>query len=308
VTNDTHIELSVVIGLVSGAATHLRTCLTSLEAQRIQGMEIIVPYDPPCADVAQLAADFPQVEFVYASELDTEAARAGHSREHHGTLRTIGMRRARGRIIALIEDVGRADAGWCQGLIDGFDRHQEAGAIGGQMACGSRRLLNRAVCMSDFWRYQPTLDESRSTFASDANIAYLREALQSIPGALEGSLHETVVNEALMKSGRGIWLTPEVTVYQERGDLTLSAVLRERFVWGRSFGGMRVKDLSLKKRMPYAIGTPLLPLLLAWRTMKLAKQRGNLRSQFLPSLPILLPLFTVWALGEMVGYLTAKTD
>jgi tryptophan synthase alpha subunit len=51
------IELSIVVALVSGAKQRLRTCLEALEAQRFDGMEIIVPYDDPVADVVELSAE-----------------------------------------------------------------------------------------------------------------------------------------------------------------------------------------------------------------------------------------------------------
>ena len=124
------------------------------------------------------------------------------------------------------------------------------------MGCGSARLINRAVCLSDFWRYQLPVPESTSTFASDANVAYRREVLEALRDVWEDDFHETVVNGALLERGHQIWLTPAATIYQKRGKLTWSEVLQERIVWGRSYAGTRVKGIPLSKRLVYAALCP----------------------------------------------------
>lgn len=305
-TASSHPELTVVVALVSGAVERLRTCLAALEAQRFPGLEILVPYDDPVAEVTSLGAEFPLVEFIHAEGLDTAAARSGSSREHHDSIRTIGLRRARGRVVAMLEDIGEADPGWCRGLLDALDRHPDAGAVGGGMGCGSTRLINRAVCLSDFWRYQLPVPESTSPFASDANIAYRREVLEALRDVWEDDFHETIVNGALLERGYQIWLTPAATIYQKRGQLRWGEVLQERIVWGRSYGGTRVKGIPLSKRLVYAALCPALPLLLTSRVMRIAWRRGNFWSGCLPALPIVFLLFIMWSYGEMVGYFSGR--
>lgn len=301
-------ELTVVVALVSGAVERVRTCLAALTEQRFPGLEILVPYDEPVAAVTGLSSEFPEVEFILAEGLDTSAARAGASREHHDSIRTVGLRRARGRVVAMLEDVGRASPGWCRGLLDALERHPDAGAVGGGMSCGSSRLINRAVCLSDFWRYQEPVPEATSPFLSDANIAYRHDVLESLKDVWEDDFHETVVNGALLERGHQLWLTPAATIYQERGKLRWREALRERYVWGRSFGGTRVKGVPLSKRLVYAVFCPVLPLLLASRAVRIAWDRGSFWSRCLPVLPVLLLLFMVWSFGEMVGYLSGQPD
>ena len=45
--------LSVVVGLISGERADLEHCLRALHEQTLElELEVLVPYDPPCAEVA----------------------------------------------------------------------------------------------------------------------------------------------------------------------------------------------------------------------------------------------------------------
>ena len=95
------IDLSIVVALISGNTSDLDRCLRSLVTQTFEGsLEIIVPYDPPCAHVCSLQEDYPTVRFHAADHLNTALARQGAAREHHDALRTIGIRAAKGTIVS----------------------------------------------------------------------------------------------------------------------------------------------------------------------------------------------------------------
>jgi len=296
--------VTVIVTLVSGKPQHLKSCLGALIAQfDAPTTEVLIPYDEPVAEVRDLEADFPQARFILAEGLDTSVARTGSSREHHDTLRTIGLKQARGQVVAMIEDVGVANSGWCRALLGALERHPEAGVVGGAMNCGSERLLNRAVCYNDYLRYQEPLPEMQSAYVSDANLAYRRAALDAVRDVWDKGYHETLVHFAMADRGYEVWLAPGATVSQSRTGLSWKEALRERYVWGRSFAGTRVQHASLIKRMVYAGLSPLLPLLLTSRIMRIAVQRGGFFG-LLPALPSVLLLTTAWAFGEASGYLS----
>ena len=302
-------RLSVVVALISGRTEHLAACLDALAAQRdAPPLEILVPYDDPCVEVTRLVGRFPAVRFLHAEGLDSAAARAGKSREHHDTLRTVGLCAARGEYVALTEDHAVVEPGWCAGLCALLDRHPEVAAIGGAVECGSDRLLNRAVYYCDFGRYQNPLPEGPAEFVSDSNVVYRRDALAEVAEVWADDYHETQVHWALVGAGREIWLTPQVRVWQRRADLGLGEALRERYVWGRSFAAGRVAGASLARRLAYAAASPLLPLVLSTRVARGGLARGRARDRgrgrLLAALPLVLLLHTVWAVGELVGYLS----
>jgi len=305
--DDSWPALSVVVALISGRTDSLASCLQSLHDQEAPPtLEILVPYDDPCREVTQLAERFPEVQFLHAEGLDSATARTGASREHHDTLRTIGLRAAQGRYVALTEDHATLDPTWCRELVALLDEHPELAALGGAVECGSSRLLNRAVYYCDFGRYQNPLPEGPAEFVSDSSVVYRRAALEAIQGVWDGNYREHTVHQALVGQGLQIWLTPRAAAWQTRDTLTFGEALRERYVWGRSFAGIRVAGAPVRRRLIYAGLTPALPLVLTYRLVRKALSRPGRLGEFLSALPQIGLLNATWAWGEFVGYVTGR--
>lgn len=300
-------ELSIVVGLISGRTDDLARCLEALEAQEgAPEFEVLVPWDAPCADVLRLRERFPRARFLELAGVDTRAARAGGSREHHDALRTLGLRHARGRFVILTEDHAHAEPRWCAGLLQALADHPRAGCIGGAVECGGRGLLAFAVYLCDFGRYMNPLQEAPAWYVSDSNVCYRRAVLDEVAAAWRDDYHETIVHGAIAAKGHELRLTPRVVVWQARSGLTLGEALRERFVWGRSYAGSRVAGAGLARRLLLAALTPLLPFVLTWRLVKGVVQRRRAIGRTLLALPLLFLLQAVWAIGECAGYLTGR--
>lgn len=298
--------LSVVVALISGRAQDLERCLAALHGQdNPPPHEVIVPYDPTASAVAELASRYPLVRFLEAEHMDTAEARQGLSREHHDTLRTLGIKVARGRIIALTEDHAVPSPTWCAEMVRLIDEHPQVAAIGGAVECGSDSLLKRAVYYCDFGRYQNPLPEGPAVYVSDSNVAYRREALEGVRGFWEDDYHETVVHSALVEAGHELWLTPRSQVAQVREGLRPGKALRERYVWGRSFAGTRFRDRAFPVRLVYAGLSFALPLVFTWRLLRSAIARRRV-GELIPVLPLVLVLQGIWSLGELVGYVTGN--
>jgi len=298
--------LSVVVGLISGERDDLERCLRALHDQTLAvEMEVLVPYDPPCARVTELAGEFPAVRFLPV-DIDTSAARRGASREHHDTLRTVGLRAARGSVIALTEDHAHTARSWCEEMVAALERWPRAAAVGGAVECDSDRALNWAVYFCDFGRYQNPIPAGPSEFVSDSNVAYRREALERVSEAWKDDYHETAVHWAMAAAGYELCTTPTVVVWQRRGALALGAALNERYVWARSFAGTRGRMEGPARRAIYAALSPLLPFVMTWRVARQSLQRGAHTRRFLRTLPLILLLQGFWALGEFAGYATGR--
>ena len=298
-------ELTVVVGLISGKKDDLGRCLAALACQENPpSFEVVVPYDDPCADVRSLAAEHTAVRFIRAEGLDTAAARRGASREHHDSLRTIGLKNARGRIVALTEDHAVASPTWCADMVWLLDERPRAAAVGGAVDCRNDSIFSWAVYWCDFGRYQSPLREGPAPFVSDSNVAYRKDALEAIRSSWENDYHETIVHDALTRAGRELLLTPKSRVWQARGRLPILKSLVERFVWARSYAGTRVAAAPLARRLFLAAASFVLPLVLTWRIAKGVLERRILDRRFVLALPAIFLLQGFWAFGEFVGYVT----
>jgi len=313
VSSSEQMVLSVIV-IIASDTTELRadvslliSCLKALTRQVDHvPTEIIVPYYPPSVDgIESLLEAFPDVAFIPVSDLKV-SNRSGGSREHHDVLKTRGLLEARGEIVGFLEDNETPDEMWCARTIEAH-REKFAG-IGGAIENGVDLVLNWAVYYCDFGRYQNPVSPGQSIYASDANVSYKRSALESIRGVWEQSFNEVPVNTALISQGEKLALRPDVIAYQQRRGLRIGTALRERYIWGRSFGAVRCQVLSGPKRLVFALLSPLLPGVVALKmTMTAIRKRRNF-GKFLKALPLILILLASWGLGEMVGYLTARSS
>ncbi len=303
--------LSVVVVIVSDTTSSQRTakylgrCLDALSHQvDAPPTEIIVPYLPPVDGLDQVKREYPQVNFIPVDLPQSPHAAVGN-REHHDQLRARGLVHASGDIIGLLEDHAIPDPKWCAAVV-AANAEIDFAAVGGAIENDIDRALNWAVYYCDFGKYQNPVLAGESSFASDANIAYKRAALESIRPVWQDVFRETLVNWALSQRGGKIALSPDMIVYQHRSDLRLDDAVRERFVWGSSYATSRAQMITGTKRMMYAVLSPLLPLVLVSRmTANAVRKKRNLRA-FFGALPLTTLLTIGWACGEFVGDLKPR--
>ena len=303
--------LSVVVAIITDTTerpdvSHLERCLAGLMRQSdAPPTEIIVPYHPFVEGIPRLRERYPDVRFVEVTDLRTYTRRGG-SREHYDELRAKGFTLARGRIVALIEDVGIPAPDWSARLVKA--QQGPFGGVGGAIENGIDRPLNWAVYFCDFLRYQNPLRGGESNICSDANASYKRVALESIRPVWQEFFHEASVNGALRSRGEKIALAPDVVLYQQRQGLRMKEALKERFVWGRSFGGTRARLAGTPRRVLWAVLSPLLPGLILTRMTLMAWKKRRTWAAFLKALPLTVALTLSWSWGELVGYVTGRAN
>jgi hypothetical protein len=310
-TADQEPVLSVIVAIVSDTtglpdANHLEPCLAALTHQTgAPPIEIIVPHLPAVAGIAAVQSGYPGVRFVEIPDLKTYTGQGG-SREHHDELRARGIALARGRIVALIEDVGVAAPGWAAAMTASHE--QGCAGVGGAIENGVDRPLNWAVYFCDFLRYQNPLPEGESPIASDANVSYKMAALGKIRPVWREVFHEASVNAALRERGERICLAPAAIVYQHRQGLRIGSALRERFVWGRSYAATRAGLAGTPRRVFWAVFAPALPLILLYRMTAMTVAKRRTLSAFIKAAPLLSALVVSSAVGELTGYLTGRAN
>ena len=300
-------ELSIVVAIVSDTTNPrvdvalLAGCLEAFARQvDPPRLEIIVSHLPDVEGLDALKARYPSVAFLPV--LDAKGpAETGGGREHHDVLRARAVARARGGLIALLEDHARPDPRWCANIVRA---HKESYAcIGGAMGNIIDRPLNWAVYFCDFGRYQNPLPEGDAHFASDANVSYKRAALEKVREAWADAFREVIVNGALIAQGEKVVLRRDILVNQCRAGLRFGPAMRERFIWGRSYSATRNASLSLPRRLALAALSPILPAVLTFRLARTAVERRRHFGKFLVALPLIVILLASWSAGEGIGYI-----
>jgi hypothetical protein len=210
---------------------------------------------------------------------------------------------ARGEIIALLEDSTIPDPDWCDRVLAAH-RLPHA-VIGGCVEYDGQSVLGWAVYLQDFGRYQRPLAEGPARYLTDINVSYKRQALLAVRDVWRDRYSEATVHWALRREGGTLWQRPEIVVRQDRGSPSLRRTLLERYCWGRLFGSVRARELSILGRLFYVTLSPALPLVLVLRVAKKTLATRQ-RDRFLPALPRLLLLISAWCLGEFMGNLTGR--
>jgi hypothetical protein len=297
--------LSVVVTIASdtirrASIDHLRPCLDSLARQsNPPAMEVIVPHQPGFTAIDQLQKEFPVVRFLEICDLKRYTGRSG-SREHHNELRARGIAAARGEIVALTEDHAVADFEWCANIVEAH--RNPVAAVGGAIENVAPGLLNWAVYFREFGQYQNPLQENEAFGPSDVNVSYKSSALGAIRDVWSDTFEERMVNRAVRASGGRIAFSPRVIVYQKRMNLDLMTAVRERWIWGRSYGAWR--GLSGFTRFVWVVLSPGLPVVLLARAAAIVARKRRNAGVFIKAFPLLILITAAWCAGEMSAYIT----
>lgn len=302
-------DLSIVMTIVDGGAV-LTRCLDALAAQKGDArFEVLIPYDHMTRDTGDLAARYPQFDFIDLGAILGGIVPKNPLEMHafYDTRRAEAMKRAQGRLIGIIEDRGVPDPHWAETMIRLHDDHPH-GVIGGAVTNGVNRLWNWAIFFCDFGRYQPPLSAENPEYVTDTNIVYKRETIMSVRHLWDVKYQEAQVNWALRDAGAGLLLTDAAITEQHRPKVSISAMVGERLHWARMFGQVRGREITRLQRLKLCLGMPILPFLLFIRHFRRQVAKGRHVGKYIAAAPLTLFLLICWSAGEFIGYVEAKPN
>jgi hypothetical protein len=286
--------LSVVIASVNGWEM-LEPTLRALDSQPERSrMEVIVVEAVGGATRQALLDHRPKVEVIAVDDKRTIPA-----------LRHLGVMRAKGELVAILEDHGEVVENWAAALIEAHEGPW--GAVGGVVENGREGLINWAAFFCEYTPYMGPVLEGESTDLPGNNIAYKRPHLLRHAHELEQGRWESWINDKIRLDGVPIASTNKAIVRHIK-PFRLCHFLVQRFHFARSYAGMRRVDQSLLKRLIYGCGSLALPALLLLRVTKTALGKGRNLGHFAASVPLIALFYTVGAAGEMIGYLIGPGD
>ncbi len=282
-------KISVVIASVNGLQC-IQECLERLEAlpERSE-MELLVLDRRTDETAAEIRKRFPSVtvfDGLYGKSIPE--------------LRWLGMQRARGVLIAVIEDHCMVPTHWAAEIL----RFAESpyGVVGGPVENGSReRIIDWAFFLAEYGPCMPPLADGESRGVPGNNAVYRREVLPlSEPNW--GRVWESFLQQELLRRKVRMYLHGGMTLYHKKS-FRLGEMMSQRFLYSRSFAAMRAQSMTAMKRLIYAGLSAALPAVLLWRiSTGLLRKRRNLK-ELIAGLPIIGLFVLSWGSGEMAGYL-----
>jgi Glycosyl transferase family 2 len=287
-------RLSVVVASVNGWEL-LGPTLRSLDALPERSrMEILVVEAVGGETRRKLIEHRPAVEVIEVDEKRTIPA-----------LRHLGVCRASGDLVAILEDHGEVEPGWASALLDAHEGPW--GAVGGVVENGREGLVNWAAFFCEYAPYMGPVVEGESADLPGNNIAYKRPHLLRHAGELEQGRWESWINDKLRLDGVPIATTNRAVVRHIK-PFRLGHFLVQRFHFARSYAGMRRVDQSMIRRLIYGFGSMALPAILTLRVTRTALAKKRHLGRFAASVPLIVLFYSVGAVGEMIGYLIGPGD
>jgi glycosyltransferase involved in cell wall biosynthesis len=280
--------LSVVVAS-QNASRSVRDCLSALESQRGDGIEIVV-VDNSVDDTADIVRrEFPKARLIPVdrSKLIPE-------------LWGIGISESTGDYLALTTTHFVPSGTWTKEILRAHKRSHSGigGAIENDAKAG---LVSWAIY---FCRYSPYMlpfaESDVSDFAAD-NASYKRRDLERVTSSMAEGFWETFVHQEMVKEGLSLIKLPEIIVYHQNS-FSFLGFMKQRFWHGRQFGAQRAGRVSTAKRAALIMASPSIPFLYLFRiTRRVVTKKRNV-GKLVAAFPILSLFLLSWSLGELSGY------
>ena len=277
----------------------LRACLRSLSdaiARAGRDCEVIVASPGGPQREALLTSEFPGFTHVIVSDLPTVPR-----------LRKAGLVRARGDIVAFLEDHAAVAPEWAGAVAAGYDV-EGCLALGGPVAqAAGLSSLDWGAYLFDYGRYAPPVVGGEVRELSGINMSFARALLEELGNALRDGVFEGALFEEIARRGIRPRLAPSAVVYHGKR-YSLRPALVSVYYLGRGYAGRRVEADGYVTRLARAASSVLLPAVIVWRVLSAVLPKGRDTRRVLGSLGYVLLLALSWSMGECTGYLFGPAD
>lgn len=233
------IEVSIVIP-TRDRSEDLRDCLMALASQDFptEKYEAIVCDDGSEEDISKVVDEFRQTGF--------NVSHFRQERKGPAAARNLGIRHAKGEIVAMTDSDTRPERSWLRNLYQALMNNPDAVAVEGRVYAANEGEFDPLG--------EGPVNKSGGVYLT-CNCAYRREALVEIGGFDETFLfpayEDTELAARAQQIGRIVW-APEAIVVHPQRPLTLRAVMKKLRHWeyvllvGRRYGYLAWKQYPSK--------------------------------------------------------------
>jgi hypothetical protein len=203
--------------------------------------------------------------------------------------------------VAVIEDHVIVPDGWARALLAA--QRSGAAVVGGSVEnAATDRLIDWAAFLCEYSHCIAPLSAGEAEWLTGNNVVYPRELLQRYRPVIEQGGWENLLHDAFKRDGIALVCRPEIQVHHKK-HYTVGEYLSQRYLYARSYAGVRFPDASPAARAAYGAAAFALPPLLFARTVSRVLSKKRHRAELVRSLPLLAMFVLAWAAGEVVGYL-----
>ncbi len=224
-------------------------------------------------------------------------------------LYAIGLRAARGDVVALTEDHALPRAGWIAAVLDAHERHPEAAAIGGAIENGSAEgLLEWASYFTTQGPHMAPLGDSVVAMTTnEANVSYKRGTLERYDPDDGSGFMAILYNQRLAQAGEVLRVDDRMVVdHFETVGLRWTTSIH--YHNGRTISAFRRARGMTREEWLRMATAYMLPAWRVGRVIRTGLAKGRLRRELLMSAPFAVWLEYVQATGHLMGYLAGPGD
>jgi hypothetical protein len=271
-----------------------RKAIDFLKAQTALGdLELVIV--APSLDALGLEVEevecFPSLQIVVVGAIES----TGHAM-------AAGVRAARADWVAYCEEHSFPDPGWAAALIEA--QADTWAAVGCSIAnANPGTLVSWASLLGEFGPVAAPVRSGEVKFLGGHHASYRKELLLPFGELLDSLLEfEVALHQALLAGGHRLYLTGDA-VSSHLNISRLGPFIKSDYLGQRGFGAMRWRGQGwgLSRRLVYAAGTPLIPLLRLARSVKHVWRCGRGRIPWI--FPVMAVAMIAGAVGEAAGYL-----
>jgi hypothetical protein len=162
--------------------------------------------------------------------------------------------------------------------------------------------------LSDYGAWAASLDAGETQRAPSHDVAFHRSVLLEFGDRLENALtFGDEMHVTLMARGQRTYFDPSAGIQHVNID-GFKSFVRERYLTGVLIGDYRRARWGMARRVAYALGSPLIPIVVLSRIQKGIREVGRRESLPMGTMPALVLGVILKAAGEMRGYLLGAPE
>ena len=218
-----------------------------------------------------------------------------------------GARRASAPVVAFAEDHSYPLPGWAEALVE---RHREPWAAVGPVVrnANPRTAVSWADYLLGYGPYAEGVAGGEVASLPGHNSSYKRETLLALGAELERWLEaEWVLHADLRARGERLYLEPRAVTRHVNFAL-LGVWLRTTAAAGRAFAAARRRHWGPARRIAFAAGAPLIPVVRAVRLRGLLRPARGAGAPLGRALPVLALGLLADGAGQLAGYAAGASN